>query len=200
MIKNNQITYKIILLGESSVGKTSIITRLTQDKYLDTSLSTFSGYYTEKILEVNNIPVRLEIWDTAGQEKYRSLARNYYKGCHAAILVYDITDKSSFEEIINYWYNEIKENCPDIVIGIAANKFDLFEMEQISEKEGKKLAEEINAVFHSTSAKESVGIDVLFFDIAQKLLERNDRTISFNDSLMTSKLSMDYSRSKKKCC
>ena len=105
---------KVILLGESSVGKSSILQRFTKDEFKDVLVSTVSEYYTEKKLDINGIEVNLEIWDTAGQERYRTLVRNYYKGSKAAILVYDISQKITFDELKNYWYKEIKENCPDI--------------------------------------------------------------------------------------
>jgi len=105
---------KVILLGESSVGKSSILQRFTKDEFKDVLVSTVSEYYTEKKLDINGIEVILEIWDTAGQERYRTLVRNYYKGSKAAILVYDISQKITFDELKNYWYKEIKENCPDI--------------------------------------------------------------------------------------
>ena len=105
---------KVILLGESSVGKSSIIQRFIKDEFKDVLVSTVSEYYTEKKLDINGIQVSLEIWDTAGQERYRTLVRNYYKGSKAAILVYDISQKITFDELKNYWYKEIKENCPDI--------------------------------------------------------------------------------------
>ena len=201
MNNNNIPSYKIILLGESSVGKTSIIQRITKDTFSDLTLSTISAYYTEKKLEINGVQIKLEIWDTAGQERFRSVARNYYNGCDAAILVYDITDKKSFDELIDYWYKEVKEHCPDIILGLSGNKFDLFEHEQITEKEGKELANQLKAIFYSTSAKENVGIDALIKDIGKELLEKNDRTISFNnDTLNATKLSTETLIQKKKCC
>ena len=105
---------KVILLGESSVGKSSIIQRFIKDEFKDVLVSTVSEYYTEKKLEINGVEVNLEIWDTAGQERYRTLVRNYYKGSKAAILVYDISQKITFDELKNYWYKEMKDNCPEI--------------------------------------------------------------------------------------
>ena len=197
-VGNIGIGYKIILLGESSVGKTSIITRLTKNRFMELSISTISEYFTEKKIEINGTPLKLEIWDTAGQEKYRSLIRNYYNGCDAAILVYDIAERNTFNEVQNYWYKEIKKNCPNIILGIAANKFDLFEREQVTEKEGKDFANEIGAIFYSTSAKENVGIDALFKDIATKLLESDNKSVSFNNDTLSKLSSQDTS--KKKCC
>ena len=110
----NEKLCKVILLGESSVGKSSIIHRFLKDNFNDFIISTVSECYVEKELDINGNPVILEIWDTAGQERYRTLVKNYYKGSKAAVLVYDISKKDTFEEMKNYWYKEIKENCPDI--------------------------------------------------------------------------------------
>ena len=105
---------KVILLGESSVGKSSILQRFTKDEFKDVLVSTVSEYYTEKKLDINGIEVSLEIWDTAGQERYRTLVRNYYKGSKAAILVYDISQKITFDELKNYWYKEVQENTENV--------------------------------------------------------------------------------------
>ncbi len=113
-MSENSISYKVILLGESSVGKTSIIYRLTQNKFSDITISTINEFFTEKNLMIKGNKISLQIWDTAGEEKYRSIVKNYYKGSIAAILVYDITNKQSFEEIKNFWYKEIKQFNPNI--------------------------------------------------------------------------------------
>jgi small GTP-binding protein len=105
---------KVILVGESSVGKSSIIQRYYNNEFDDVILSTVSEFFVEKALDIDGKTITLEIWDTAGQERYRTLVRQYYKESKAAILVYDITKESTFNELKNYWYKEIKENCPDI--------------------------------------------------------------------------------------
>ena len=109
---------KVILIGESSVGKTSIIQRFIKDEFLDVIISTVSECHVTKQIDINGITVNLEIWDTAGEERYRTLIKNYYKGTKAAILVYDISQKNTFEELKNYWYKELKENCPDLSMTI----------------------------------------------------------------------------------
>ena len=111
-MNNNQC--KVILLGESSVGKTSLIQRYLKDEFNDVIISTVSECYLEKQIDINGTIINLQIWDTAGEERYRTLIRNYYNGTNAAIFVYDISKKTTFDELKNYWYKEIKENCPDI--------------------------------------------------------------------------------------
>ena len=103
---------KVVLLGESGVGKTSIINRYTLNTFKSQRLPTTGANFVQKtiVLEDENKSIKFEIWDTAGQEKYRSLAKVFYKNSSVCILVYDITRKSSFEELKNYWVDEIKEN------------------------------------------------------------------------------------------
>ena len=134
---------KVVLLGESSVGKTCIITRFIDNLFqTDVITTTGASYATKSILykDYHNKIIKFEIWDTAGQEKYRSLTQIFYKDATIAILVYDITSERSFEEMENYWYKQIKEFAPpNIIIGIAGNKFDLFNEKKSRKKKQKNL-------------------------------------------------------------
>jgi Ras-related protein Rab-5C len=165
---NTQI--KLVLLGDSGTGKTSIVHRYVNNKYNDENEATIGASFLSKVIELpNDQSIKLQIWDTAGQEKYRSLASMYYKDASAAILVYDITSMKSFEGI-KYWANEIKANVPtQVTLAIAANKSDLLEKEEVDIAVGKKFAEESGALFKQTSAKANTGIAELFNDICMKL-------------------------------
>ena len=113
--KDNIKSCKVVLLGESGVGKTCIIDRLINNKFEENVEPTKGASFGTKIMNLDEFEeknIQLGIWDTAGQEKYRSLSKIFYKDANIAILVYDITDKKSFEEIQNYWYDQIKENGP----------------------------------------------------------------------------------------
>ena len=103
--------FKVVLVGESGVGKTCIITRFIKNEFIYDEIPTIFASYSEKILELKNYDeqIRFHLWDTAGQEKYRSIANIFYKDSNAAILVYDITNRKSFEEIKDYWYDEVKK-------------------------------------------------------------------------------------------
>ena len=127
---------KVVLLGESGVGKTCIISRFINNIFDDNTISTNGASYAGKSMDSPDYgkSSKFEIWDTAGQEKYRALTRIFYKDAAAAILVYDITRKESFEEIKNYCYTQIIYYTPkEIVICIAANKSYLFDREQVTE-------------------------------------------------------------------
>jgi len=171
--ENECISCKVVLLGESGVGKTSILTKFVSGIFpKSVMVSTSSSYVSKNIKVDENYNVKLKIWDTAGQERYRSLAKIFYQNAAAAILVYDIRSLNSFNEIKNYWAEEIKNNSPkDIIIAICANKSDEYLEQEVPTQEGKNLAKELNAIFMCTSAKEGTGIEDLFYLIANKFIE-----------------------------
>ena len=168
---------KIVLLGESGVGKTCIISRYVNGTYDDKSESTNGASYASKTIEIQGRNLRFDIWDTAGQEKYRSLTKFFYKDATIAILVYDITRKQSFEELKNYWFEQLK-TCGEknVVIGIAGNKCDKFDEEEVSEADAKEFAQSVDAVFGLTSAFKNSGIDELFNKVGSKFLDPNYQT------------------------
>ena len=176
MTDNNVLSCKIVLLGESGVGKTCIISRYINQVFEGNTISTNGASYAAKTLHFDDYDksLKVEIWDTAGQEQYRSLTKIFYKDATAAILVYDITRKKSFDEIKNYWYKQLLDCAPsDIVVGLAGNKADLFDREQVSEEEAKEFAKEIKAIFRPTSAMTAIGIDELFSAVGKKILDPN---------------------------
>ena len=174
MTDNNVLSCKIVLLGESGVGKNYIISRYINQVFEGNTISTNGASYAAKTLHFDDYDksLKVEIWDTAGQEQYRSLTKIFYKDATAAILVYDITRKKSFDEIKNYWYKQLLDCAPsDIVVGLAGNKADLFDREQVSEEEAKEFAKEIKAIFRPTSAMTAIGIDELFSAVGKKILD-----------------------------
>ena len=169
-------SFKVVLVGESGVGKTSMITQFIDQIFQEDQQSTTGGTFSTKDVICDGSKIlRFEIWDTAGQEKYRSLTTMFYKDANAAVMVYDVTRAESFEELKNYWAKQIKENSPiNIILVIAANKSDLIEQEQVDEGEARNFAKELNAIFISTSAKSSEGINSLFEEIAKKYTGSTD--------------------------
>ena len=162
---------KVVLLGESGVGKTSIIAQFTSGKFDPDCVTSLSAQFISKTIEFENLQkaIKFDIWDTAGQEKYRALAKIFYKDAKVIILVYDITDQRSFDEVKSYWYEMVKSNGDqDAMIAIVANKNDLYDTAQVSEQDGKEFARSIGAIFQSTSAKSDTGITTLFDNIGQK--------------------------------
>ena len=165
---------KVFLLGDSGVGKKCIISRYISGGFDQNSPTTNGASYASKIVEIANKSVSLDIWDTAGQEKYKSLTKFFYKDAKVAILVYDITQKESYNNLKSYWYEQLKEfGSKDIIIGVAGNKCDMYEKEDVSENEGKEFAEQIGAFFEMTSAKNNTGINDLFMNAAQRFFDPN---------------------------
>ena len=164
---DNVLEIKTILVGMSGVGKTNIINAITGQKFEENKFTTSTSSFVDKFMTVRNKKYRLEIWDTAGQEKFRSLTKIFIKDSKIVIFVYDITTKSSFEEI-DFWVTTVKDILKDEpIFGLAGNKKDLFQNEVIDEEEGEKKAKEIGALFKLTSAKSGLGIN----EFIQTLLE-----------------------------
>jgi small GTP-binding protein len=169
---NESNTIKVILLGEAGTGKTNLINACCNVQFNPNSSSNLTASFSEKKIEINKTQYNLKIWDTAGQEKFRALTQLFYKESSAAILVYDITRKDSFEQIKEYWFNQVKEKSPNnVIIALAANKIDLFENEEVEEKIARDFANEIGAIFMMPSAKNKDGIDELFDIIANKIFK-----------------------------
>ena len=167
---------KVVLLGESGVGKTCIISRYVNNTYDEKSETTNGASYASKVIDLEQYKqsLRFDIWDTAGQEKYRSLTKFFYKDAAIAILVYDITRRDQFEEVRKYWYEQLK-TCGEknIVIGLAGNKCDMFDKEAVTEEEARSFANEIGAQFQLTSAFKNLGIEDLFRMVGCKYLDPN---------------------------
>ena len=172
MVEKEEKELKIILLGESGVGKTSIIYRYYKNTFNSNLPSTFGSTFITKYLEKGNITYKLNIWDTTGQEKYHSVTKLFIHGSHIAILVYAINNIDSFQKL-DYWYKTIKENCDDnVILAIVGSKYDLFYNNEdenavfVSEEEGEKYAKEKKAFFKLVTAKEDKkGIDSLFDEL-----------------------------------
>ena len=174
--QQSDVAKKIVLIGDSGVGKTCIISRFVSGDYNKNMNSTDGASYATKKLVLPKLKtsINLDIWDTAGQERYKSLTKFFYKDAAMIIMVYDVTLKTSFDNLKEYWYREVQElSEKNFVLGIAGNKSDLYEREQVSEKEAREYAKSINAVFGLTSAQNNTGIDQLFEDVGMKFLEPN---------------------------
>ena len=179
MKDKDNISCKVVLVGDTGVGKTSIIERYINNKYDENQKTTLVSSYTSKKIDIKkyNKSVSLDIWDTAGQEVYRSLSKNFYLNASIGILVYDISRKASFESIRDYWYEQLKTFGEEkMIFDVVGNKTDLFQREEVPENEARNFAKSINAGFHLVSCKDSVGIKDLFEDCGRKYLEDNDLT------------------------
>ena len=175
-MSKKDITCKVVLVGSSGVGKTCIIKRYLDGSYDPESEPTLTTTYCHKKL---NFPkykksISFDIWDTSGQDYYRTIAKNFYQNASIGILVYDITRRNTFEDMKSYWYEELKASGEEnMVFAVAGNKSDLFKKEEVKEEEGKEYAKSINAIFMLTSCAENLGIEELFNECGIKYLESN---------------------------
>jgi small GTP-binding protein len=157
---------KITLIGDTGAGKTCIINRYINDDFFSNKVSTMGVSCSNKLVKEDNKLLRVDLWDTAGQEQYRSLGRHFYKDSYVIILVYDITNRESFENLKIVWYKDLlKYNEKYTILAVVGNKNDLYEIEKVSEDEGRNYAKEINAIFMLVSAKNGDNINNLFNDI-----------------------------------
>ena len=165
-------TFKILTIGESGVGKTCILRRFVEDKFLKNHLATIGIDFKTKNIIVDGVQVKLKIWDTAGQERFRNITNQYYKGADGIILVYDVTDRTSFEKI-REWMNQIKQNTTEDEIGLVllGNKCDA-EPRDVSENDGIELGKELGIQYFESSAMNNINISESFNYLAKQILSK----------------------------
>lgn len=165
--------FKLVLLGESAVGKSSLVLRFVKGQFHEYQESTIGAAFLTQTVCLDDTTVKFEIWDTAGQERYHSLAPMYYRGAQAAIVVYDITNQDTFGRA-KVWVKELQRQAsPNIVIAIAGNKADLAAKRAVEFEEAKSYAEENGLLFMESSAKTAMNVNDIFLAIAKKL-PKND--------------------------
>ncbi|KAJ1400059.1 ras family-domain-containing protein [Ochromonadaceae sp. CCMP2298] len=160
---------KVVLLGDSGVGKSSLVLRFVTNNFKPYSESTIGASFMSKMITVSGKQIKFQIWDTAGQEKYHSLAPMYYRGAAAAVVVYDITRAASFKTL-RHWVDELRSKGPkDIAIAIAANKADLESKREVDKAMAIAYAEEIGAMYLETSAKDDFNVQDIFVQLSFRL-------------------------------
>jgi small GTP-binding protein len=188
--------YKILILGDSTVGKTCFLTRYADNTFQENQMATLGVDYKLKNvkMEDGNI-VKLQIWDTAGQDRFHSLTRNYFKGAHGIILLYDITTQSSFDNV-SKWIKQIKEDASEkVVIILVGNKIDLEHKRAIPTEEGEKIAEDFGLIFFECSAKTGKNINEAFNELIKKTVANFSKPAGKGQ-----KLKQNRSDGSKGCC
>ncbi|KAK3096829.1 hypothetical protein FSP39_003733 [Pinctada imbricata] len=165
-------SFKVVLLGEGCVGKTSLVLRYVENKFNDKHLTTLQASFLNKKLNIGGKRVNLAIWDTAGQERFHALGPIYYRDSNGAILVYDITDEDSFQKVKN-WVKELRKMLGnDICLCIAGNKTDLEKDRHVSVTEAEQYASSVGARHFHTSAKLNKGIEEMFLELSKNMIEK----------------------------
>merc|ERR1711998_695392 len=179
-------SFKMVLLGEGRVGKTSTVLRYVHDKFDDRTQATIQASFLNKRLSVAGEQVNIAIWDTAGQERFHALGPIYYRDADGALLVFDVTDGESFEKV-KMWVKELRKMVgKDIAIAIAGNKCDLERNRRVSTEEGQRYAESVTACYFNTSAKLNRGIDEAFLELAKRMLANKKKSNPLNTTSLDS--------------
>jgi len=170
--------FKVVLLGEGAVGKTSLVLRYVENKFNPKHVSTVQASFLVKKLNFSGDRLELSIWDTAGQERFHALGPIYYRGSHGAVLVYDITDQDSFQRVKN-WVKELRKMLgTSVILCIAGNKTDLEKNRTVPEQDAIQYADSVGAFHFQTSAKLNQGIEEMFNNLAKRMLESAKATKS----------------------
>ena len=192
---------KIILLGETGVGKTNLINVFFGLKFEDQIDSTLASYCNEGKFNYNNESYNYAIWDTAGQEKFRAISKLFIRDAQIILIVYSIINRKTFEQV-NFWLNLVKENLENntYILGLVANKIDLYEHQIVTDEEGKKIAKENNIDFLVTSALKSPETFRKFVNkLLVKYIEKEGQKIGNNDSIKING-DIENKTNKKQCC
>ncbi|CEF98741.1 Small GTPase superfamily, Rho type [Ostreococcus tauri] len=191
--------YKLVFLGDQSVGKTSIISRFMYDKFDNSYQATIGIDFLSKTMYLEDRTVRLQLWDTAGQERFRSLIPSYIRDSSVAVIVYDVSSRASFENSAK-WVAQVKaERGGDVIIALVGNKMDL-DGREVSVQEGEQKAKDEGVMFIETSAKAGFNVKVLFRKIAAALPGLETPRRAEGEDLVEVKLTGQPAESKSSCC
>ena len=209
--ENYDLIFKIVLIGDSGVGKTNILSRYINNEFSLATQSTVGVEFGSKIIKKNGKVIKLQIWDTAGQERYKSITSAYYKGSKGAFVVYDITRKTTYDNI-DKWIGELKTNgSEDVLIMLVGNKSDLEEKREVITEEVEKKAQEQKLAFCETSALNGKNVEYAFENLINEILKKVEKE-KINEAKQLSeskaitletadrKLNEKDSKKKKKCC
>lgn len=180
--KNYDLLFKLLLIGDSGVGKTCVLFRFSDDSFNSSFISTIGIDFKIKTIELDGKKIKLQIWDTAGQERFHTITTSYYRGATGIMLVYDVTQARSFENI-NKWLRNIDDHASnDVVKMLIGNKCDMEDKRCIARARGEALAREHGIPFFETSAKNNINVEKAFFEITRAILRKTPNTSSNGNS------------------
>ncbi|GJP39113.1 hypothetical protein CLOM_g23503 [Closterium sp. NIES-68] len=178
--KHGETRLKLLLIGDSAVGKSSLLLRFAEDSFSHTFISTIGVDFKTRTIDIDGEQVKLSIWDTAGQERFRTITAAYYRGANGIVLVYDITSESSFNSIRG-WIRNIEEHASESVCKIlVGNKADMEDRRVVTKDQGQQLANEFKINFFETSAKADINVEEAFVCIARESKKRYEATHAAN--------------------
>lgn len=189
MDKDYDKLYKILMIGEYGVGKSSILLRFCNESFIESYISTIGVDFKIKTLNFENVVYKLQIWDTAGQERFRTITSSYYRGADGILLIYDVTDRKTFNALSS-WCDEINRYIDNIGVIIIGNKIDVFDKRIVEHEEARIFAEEHNYGFVETSARNNYNINDVFYELIKKI----------NSTSEIEKKNLNYTNIEKKIC
>jgi|EP00550_Attheya_septentrionalis_P005776 Ras-related protein Rab-8A len=163
---------KLLMIGDSGVGKTCLLLRYANDSFSPTFITTIGIDFKIKNIKVDDKKIKMQIWDTAGQERFRTITTSYFRGAQGILMLYDVTDRRSFESIRN-WINQIEQHA-DVHVNkvLVGNKCDMLDEKVVSTEEGQKLAKEYGIPFFECSAKNNINVESTFLNLAKNVKNR----------------------------
>jgi small GTP-binding protein len=162
--------FKLLIVGESGVGKTCMLLRFADNLFEDNFLSTIGVDFKVKEITVGDQKVKLQIWDSAGQERFRNITSSYYRNCSGIIIVYDVTSEDSFIKVTD-WIQEVRRYVPTVPLIVVGNKCDLEDKRAVPTSRGEELGKQEGLIFLETSAKTNTNIEAAFLEVSKKLIE-----------------------------
>lgn len=200
MKRDYDYLFKLVLIGDSGVGKSCLLLRFADDNFTDSYISTIGVDFRFRTINIENKTVKLQIWDTAGQERFRTITSAYYRGADGIIMVYDVTSSESFDHV-EEWLSEVdryaNENTSKLLVG---NKADLIEEKQVPEDTAQRFAEKLSIPFLETSAKTATNVDAAFLTMAKELIKTREKQNTDGPPRDKVKLKPVKPNNKKKCC
>ena len=203
VIDNYDLLYKMIIIGDTYVGKSNILSRYLKDEFLEDTKRTVGVELGTKLLKIKDTGIKLQIWDTSGQERYLFVTSSYYRGSLGCFIVYDITSSSSFQSVDKWFEWAKKEVSKDAIFVLVGNKCDLEKERQVPKEQGEEKAKNLNCAFFEVSALSKINIDDIFTEMVNTIYDRsgevkdednniefineNDKAVSFADCILNLK-------------
>ncbi|XP_030378646.1 ras-related protein Rab-35 [Scaptodrosophila lebanonensis] len=191
--------FKLLIIGDSGVGKSSLLIRYSDDTFSGSYITTIGVDFKIRTVVIDGLRVKLQIWDTAGQERFRTITSTYYRGTHGVIIVYDVTNGDSFANV-RRWLEEIQNNCDVVNKVLVGNKNDDPDRKVVITEDAQRFARQMDIELYETSAKDNINVEEMFLSITRQVLNHKLRTASNEQQKDTINLKHPKNKRKNKCC